>query len=162
MPRYKFSQLVGKTFVIKNSMPYYDIYDVNQFGDKAKPKGYFKKGDSFILDSYLAPREAGPDKNYPTIKYAKRSNYYFTFFRDSGYYGVIHDPNTKQFDIKVLKQEGAKTIEEQKKEQEKENQTPADIAKEAVVSVYGDIKKLVLLGFGVLAIGYLLPKILKK
>ena len=162
MPLYNFSQLVGKTFVMKVPTPFYRLNDIATLGDKSKPVGNLKVGYSFVLDSYLAPREAGglPPYPCPPLCYAKRSNYYFTFKGNDGKnYGVIYDPVKKQFDTGALKQQGAKTVEEEIKEAE-------EAAKDPIAEFFKGtgktVKNLLYIGAGVLAIGYLLPKFLKK
>lgn len=114
------------------------------------------------MDSYLQPREAGslPPYPCPPLCYGKRDFYYFTFKgNDGNMYGVRYLQDQNQFDSKVLREQGVKTVEETRKEDE-ENLKPWY---EKLGEQLGkDFKKVLLIGIGVIAIGYLLPKINKK
>tara|TARA_R110000868_G_scaffold258476_3_gene515999 strand:+ start:921 stop:1394 length:474 start_codon:yes stop_codon:yes gene_type:complete len=156
MPLYNFSQLVGKTFVLKNDTPFYRINDINNLGDNAKPVNKLKANYSFVLDSYLSPTDGGTNPIYPSIKYAKRSYYFFTFYGNDGkYYGVIYDPIKKQFNTDVLRQQGAKTIEQQIREKEELN-------KSFLEKLLPSVKKALFIGIGIFAIVQILPILIKK
>jgi hypothetical protein len=146
-------QLIGKTFFVTRPIDFYRVDDVNNFGDNARPvSNKLKTGYSFVMDSYLLPGEAHTG-NYG-IKYAKRSNTYFTFYgNDRKYYAVIFKSDGR-FSLKKLKEQGA--------------QSDADIqaAAEAANETTGDkltklLKTVVYIGVGIFAAGYLIPKLKK-
>jgi hypothetical protein len=157
MPKVDPSQLIGKTFYPIYALNYYDVNDINNKGDKAIPIGKFKVGESFVMDSYLSPIE---QQTKYGIKYAKRSNLYLTFFRGKKYCAIIYNPNV--FSLKALKEQGVKTIEEQIKEQQQQNETPLD----KVFNVLGEggkiVKNILIFGVIIYAVGYLAPKFQKK
>jgi hypothetical protein len=164
MPLISISQLLDKTFYVTKKVPIFRVNDLNKYGDKAKKVGFLNPDYFFVLDSYIAPKESGVDKYY--LQYAKLSNYYFTFRgNDGGYYGVKY-VNDGRFSLKALQQQGVKTIEEQKKEQEEKEKTPVEKATEKITDIFTGagktFKTLLYIGAGVFAVGYLLPKILKK
>lgn len=145
-------QFIGKTFIIKNATPFYRVNDINIYGDKAENLGSLKKDYSFKLDSYLEPREAGANKNYPTLIYGKRDFYYFTFFgKDGNYYAVRYLPDSSQFDTSILRQQGIKTVEELIAEQE-ENK------KSTFQKFFEQTKKIIYIGIGAWIVVTLLKK----
>jgi hypothetical protein len=158
MPQVNVSQLIGKTFYPRIPIPYFDVYDVNNDGDKAMIKGFLKQNESFVMDSYLSPKEAYTS-NYG-IKYAKRSNLYLTFYRGNKYYGIIYTPFL--FSLSKLQDQGVKTVEEERKQQEEENKTPIDKITDVFKGGAGMVKNLLYIGVAIFAIGYLVPKFNKK
>ena len=159
MPTFSASQLIGKTFYTTKPLNFYRVSDINTLGDNAKPvSNKLKTGYSFVLDSFLLPTE--PFTKYG-IRYAKRSDTYFTFYgNDKNYYAVKYAKDN--FSSKALKEQGAKTDEQIIKEKEQEQQTPADYIKNALISAGTLTKNVIYIGLGIFAIGYILPKILKK
>ena len=151
------NQLIGKTFYPIYKLNYYDVIDINNDGDNAKPIGQLKVNDSFVMDSYLLPIQAQTKYG---IKYAKRSNLYLTFFRGKKYYAIIYNPNS--FSLRDLQQQGVKTITEELKEQEEANKTPIDKVFDFLGAGGKIIKNVLIFGVVILAAGYLIPKIQKK
>ena len=150
-------QLIGKTFFITRPLEFYRVADVNAFGDAAKPvSNKLKRGYSFVLDSFLLPTESYT--KYGT-RYAARSNPYFTFYgNDRNYYAVIQKPDGR-FSLDKLKQQGAQTDVQLAQQAAAAQQTPAE---NFFTSLTSTSKNLLYITAGVLAAGYLLPKILKK
>jgi hypothetical protein len=161
MPIFSASQLIGKTFYVTKPLDFYRVNDINLQGDNAKPiSNKLKSGYSFVMDSYLAPVEAY--KNAYGIQYATRTNYYLTFYgNDGGYYAVIFK-NDKRFSLEKLKEQGAKSDAEIEAEKKKEAETPVDVIKNLLTGAGKTTKTILYIGVGVIALGYLLPKILKK
>jgi len=150
-------QLIGKTFFVTRPLEFYRVADVNAFGDAAKPvSNKLKRGYSFVLHSFLLPTESYT--KYGT-RYAARSNPYFTFYgNDGNYYAVIQKPDGR-FSLDKLKEQGAKSEVEIAQAIEAASQTPAE---KFFASLSKTSKNLLYIAAGVLAAGYLLPKILKK
>jgi hypothetical protein len=150
-------QLIGKTFFVTRPLDFYRVVDINAFGDKAKPvSNLLKRGYSFVLDSFLLPTESFT--KYGT-RYAARSNPYFTFRgNDGGYYAVMNKPDGR-FSLDKLKEQGAKTETEIAQAIETASKTPVE---NFFSSLTTTSKNLLYITAGVLAAGYLLPKILKK
>lgn len=159
MPIFSASQLVGKTFFITRPIEFFRVSDVNNYGDNAKPVGKLKSGYSFVMDSYLLPTEA---YSKYSIKYAKRSNTYFTFIgNDKNYYAVIYK-NDGRFSLTKLIEQGVKSDIQIAKEKTEEEKTPIDKITDLFASGGKTLKTILYIGVGVYALGYLLPKILKK
>jgi hypothetical protein len=150
-------QLIGKTFFVTMPLEFYRVADVNAFGDAAKPvSNKLKRGYSFVLDSFLLPTESYT--KYGT-RYAARSNPYFTFYgNDGNYYAVIQKPDGR-FSLDKLKEQGAQTDVQLAQQAAAAQQTPAE---NFFTSLTSTSKNLLYIAAGVLAAGYLLPKILKK
>jgi len=150
-------QLIGKTFFIIRPLEFFRVADVNAFGDAAKPvSNKLKRGYSFVLDSFLLPTESYT--KYST-RYAARSNPYFTFYgNDRNYYAVIQKPDGR-FSLDKLKEQGAQTDVQLAQQAAAAQQTPAE---NFFASLSKTSKNLLYIAAGVLAAGYLLPKILKK
>jgi hypothetical protein len=157
MPIFSPGQLIGKTFFVTRPLEFYRVNDVNLLGDKAKPvSNKLKRGYSFVLDSFLLPTESYT--KYGT-RYAARTNPYFTFYgNDKNYYAVIQKPDGR-FSLDKLKEQGAQTDVEIAQAIEAASQTPAQ---NFFTSLSTTTKNLIYIAAGVLAAGYLLPKILKK
>jgi hypothetical protein len=151
------NQLIGKTFYPLYKLNYYDVFDINNDGDNAKSSGNFKVGESFVMDSYLLPI---PAQTKYGIKYAKRSNLYLTFYRGKNYYAVIYNPNV--FSLHDLQQQGVKTIEQEMKEEAEANKTPIDKVLDVLGAGSDVVKKLLIFGVVIIAIGYLAPKFKKN
>jgi hypothetical protein len=163
MPIVSAGQVIDKTLFLKRPSNFYRAGDVslptpsnpNKNADKAKPiSNKLPTGYSFLVDSFL---KADAAKN--------RSNLYWTFFgKDGKYYAIKHDPTLFSFD--ALKQQGVKTTEEVIKAQEEEKKTPIDKATETLTNLATGAgktaKNLLYIGAAVFAVGYLLPKFLKK
>jgi hypothetical protein len=150
-------QLIGKTFFVTRPLDFYRVVDINAFGDKAKPvSNLLKRGYSFVLDSFLLPTESFT--KYGT-RYAARSNPYFTFRgNDGGYYAVMNKPDGR-FSLDKLKEQGAQTDVQLAQQAAAAQQTPAE---NFFSSLTTTSKNLIYITAGVLAAGYLLPKLLKK
>lgn len=157
MPIFSPGQLIGKTFFITRPLEFYRVNDVNQFGDAAKPiSNKLQRGYSFVLDSFLLPTQEFTKYG---IRYAARSNPYFTFYgHDGGYYAVIQKPDGR-FSLDALKQQGAQTDVQLAQQAAAAQQTPAE---NFFSSLSTTTRNLLYIAAGVLAAGYLLPKILKK
>jgi hypothetical protein len=153
-------QLIGKTFFVTKPLEFYRVSDVNNFGDAARPvSNKLNTGYSFVLDSFLLPREAGTG-NYG-IKYAKRSNPYFTFFgTDKKYYAVIFK-NDKRFSLSKLVEQGAKSDVQLAAEKAEENKTTSDKLNDLLTSGGKTLKTLLYIAVGIYAAGYLIPKFKK-
>ena len=157
MPIFSPGQLIGKTFFVTRPLDFYRVNDINQFGDAAKPiSNKLKTGYSFVLDSFLMPTQEYTKYGF---RYAARSNTYFTFYgHDGGYYAVIQKPDGR-FSLSKLKEQGAQTDVQLAQQAAAALQTPS----ESFFSNLGKTTKtLIYIAAGVLAAGYLLPKILKK
>lgn len=150
-------QVIDKTLFLKRPSNFYRAGDLSKTAnaDKAKPvSNKLPAGYSFVVDSYLA---ADPGNN--------RTSFYWTFYgKDRKYYGIKHDPNLFSFD--ALKQQGVKTTEEVIKAEEEAQKTPIDKATETLTNLATGAgktaKNLLYIGVGIFAVGYLLPKFLKK
>jgi len=161
MPIFSASQLIGKTFYVTRPLDFYRVNDINNAGDNAKPiSNKLKAGYSFVMDSYLAPVQAF--KNSYGTQIATRTNTYITFYgNDGGYYAVVYK-NDKRFSLSKLVEQGAKSDAEIKAEAEKEAESPVDVIKNLLTGAGKTTKTILYIGVGVFALGYLLPKILKK
>jgi hypothetical protein len=157
MPIFSPGQLIGKTFFVTRPLEFYRVADVNALGDAAKPvSNKLKRGYSFVLDSFLLPTESFT--KYGT-RYAARTNPYFTFYgNDKNYYAVIQKPDGR-FSLDKLKEQGAQTDVEIAQAIETASKTPIE---KFFTSLTSTSKNLLYITAGVLAAGYLLPKILKK
>jgi hypothetical protein len=153
-------QLIGKTFYVAKPIDFFRVDDINNFGDNARPiTNKLKIGYSFVLDSFLLPREAGTG-NYG-FKYAKRSNPYFTFFGTDGKYYAVMFKNDKRFSLSKLKEQGAKSDVQLAAEKAEENKTPVDKLSDLFSSGAKTLKTLLFIGVGIYAAGYLIPKLRK-
>jgi hypothetical protein len=161
MPIFSASQLIGKTFYVTRPLDFYRVSDINNDGDNAKPiSNKLKSGYSFVMDSYLAPIQEY--KNAYGTKLATRTNYYFTFYgNDGGYYAVVF-VNDKRFSLSKLLEQGTKSDEQIREEAEKAAETPVDVIKNLLTGAGKTTKTILYIGVGIIALGYLLPKILKK
>jgi hypothetical protein len=161
MPIFSASQLIGKTFYVTRPLDFYRVNDINNAGDNAKPiSNKLKAGYSFVMDSYLAPVQAF--KNSYGTQISTRTNTYITFYgNDGGYYAVVYK-NDKRFSLSKLVEQGAKSDAEIKAEAEKEAESPVDVIKNLLTGAGKTTKTILYIGVGVFALGYLLPKILKK
>ena len=164
MPLYNISQLIGKTMYVTKPISLYRVTDINEKGDSAKPIKNLEKGYAFVLDSYLAP--VNEYTSSYGIHYATRSNFYFTFYgHDKNYYAVMYKDDGR-FSNKKLQEQGAQTVVQQQQQQQEASETPIDKITETVKDIFTGsgkmIKTVVYVGLGVFAIGYLLPKFLKK
>jgi len=157
MPIFSPGQLIGKTFFVTRPLEFYRVNDVNLLGDKAQPvSNKLKRGYSFVLDSFLLPTESYT--KYGT-RYAARTNPYFTFYgNDKNYYAVIQKPDGR-FSLDKLQQQGAQSDVQLAQQAAAALQTPAQ---NFFTSLSTTTKNLIYIAAGVLAAGYLLPKILKK
>jgi hypothetical protein len=164
MPIFSASQLIGKTFYVTKSLDFYRVNDINNAGDNAKPiSNKLKAGYSFVMDSYLAPVQAF--KNAYGTQIATRTNTYITFYgSDGGYYAVIYK-NDGRFSLKKLQEQGAKSDAEIQAEKEKAVQTPIESISETIKNLFSGAAKttktILYIGVGVIALGYLLPKLKK-
>jgi hypothetical protein len=146
-------QVIDKTLFLTKPANFYRAGEINT----KNPKPVSNKlpiGYGFKVDSYL---DAKPDKN--------RDFFYWTFYgKDKKYYAIRHDPSGFSFD--ALKQQGVKTVEEQKKEEIEENKTVAEKATETITDLATGagktVKNLLYIGVGIFAVGYLLPKFINK
>lgn len=160
MPIYSASQLIGKTFFVTRPLEFYRVSDVNNSGDNARPvTNKLKSGYSFVLDSFLLPTEQYIKYG---IKYASRTNTYFTFKGNDGNYYAVIFKNDGRFSSKKLIEQGVKSDIQIEKEKEQENKTPVDKLTDVFTSGGKTLKTILYIGVGVIALGYLLPKILKK
>lgn len=151
------SQLIGKTFYTQKIIPYYSIIDLNNKGDKAKPIGNLKTNYSFVLYSYIkSVPEAYKDKY--SIYHAKLSDIYFTFYGNDGKQYAVKYANDGRFNTKILKEQGVKTVVQEQKEKEEKEKTPIDKISELFSNAGNSLKKIIYLGLGIYAIGYLIQK----
>ena len=150
-------ELIGKQFYIQKSIPFYKVSNINILGDKAKPSGHLKVNYSFIMDSFIQPKESGYKDKYG-LNYAKLSDYYFTFYgNDKNYYAVKYSPDGR-FNFKKLLEQGTKTVVQEQKEKEEKEKTPIDKISELFSDAGNSLKKIIYLGLGIYAIGYLIQK----
>jgi hypothetical protein len=158
MPIFSAGQLIGKTFFVTRPLDFYRVSDINQFGDTAKPiSNKLRRGYSFVMDSFLLPVQAYTSNS--GVYHATRSNTYFTFKgHDGGYYAVIQKPDGR-FSLDALSQQGAQSDLQLAQQAAAAAQTPAE---NFFSSLSATTKNLLYIAAGVLAAGYLLPKILKK
>lgn len=156
MPLINWGQLIDKTFVTAIPTPVYRTSDIINKGDKAKPATTVKKGYSFILDSFLSPVEENRKYGFLT---AKRSDYYLLFKGNDGKpYAIKYNPNAQQFDSKILREQGVKTIQEQIKEAEDREKNPLTRFWDSLGKTG---KTAIFIGLGIFALGYLIPKLKK-
>jgi len=165
MPLISISQLLDKTIWLKKPSRFFRTADVIKFGDKAKPvSNNLKTGYSFKLHSFFIPAPDSYTDKYG-VKYAPRSKYYWLFYGQDGKYYAIEFDETK-FSLQRLLEQGVKTIQQQQAEQKEEEKTPIDKVTETFTNLFtgaGNTAKTILyIGVGVFALGYLLPKFLKK
>jgi len=157
MPIVDAGKIIGKTLFLRKEANFYRGSDICKAcnADKARPVGNkLPKGYGFVVDSFLAP---APESN--------RTDFYWTFFgKDKRYYGIKHDPKLFSFD--ALKEQGVKTVAEVIKEEKEENKTPVekatDTLKELATGAGKTARNLLYIGVGIFAVGYLLPKFIKK
>lgn len=150
-------QIIGKTLFLKKSANFYRAGDVSKYSnaDKAQPVGNkLPAGYFFVVDSFL---QADPGIN--------RSSFYWTFFgKDKKYYAIKHDPSLFSFDR--LKDQGVKTTQEVIKAEEESNKTPVEKITDTVTNLFTGAgktaKNILYIGVGIFAVGYLLPKFIKK
>lgn len=164
MPLISVSQLLNKTIYLKKPSKFYRAADIVTLGDKAQPvSNELKTGYFFKLHSYLAPAPQ-PYTKYGQ-QYAKRSDYYWLFYGNDGKYYAIKYDETK-FSLDKLLQQGVKTVAQEIKEKEQENLTAGEKLQQTITDIFtgaaSTAKTVLFIGVGVLAVGYLLPKILKK
>lgn len=163
MPLINATQLIGKTFYVTKPIDVYTVESINTKGDNAKKIGRINTGNFFILDSFLMPSEAYTKYGF---KYAKRNDTYFLFYDSSKKYLAVKYAADGRFSLKKLAEQGVKTVEQEIKEKEAAEQTPVDKITDTIKNLFsgaaGTVKTLLYIGVGVLAVGYLLPKILKK
>lgn len=153
MPVYSPTQLIGKTIFLQSSQNYYDVFDINNLGDNAKPIGTIK---SFVLDSYLLPTQ-GYINSYG-IKYAKRDYTYFTFYQSGKYYAVRFNVNNINTD--ALKQQGSLTIAE---EIEKQKEDSKDIFDKLFSGLHigKSLKTVLIIALSIAIVVFVLPHVLK-
>ena len=146
-------EVIDKTLFLTKPANFYQAGNINTKNPKPisnkLPTGY-----GFKVDSYLEPK---PDIN--------RDFFYWTFYgKDKKYYAIKHDPDG--FSFEALKQQGVKTVEQQKKEEKEENKTVVEKASETITDLATGagktVKNLLYIGVGIFAVGYLLPKFIKK
>jgi hypothetical protein len=153
-------QLLGKTFYVTRPIDFYRVSDINNFGDLARPvSNKLKTGYSFVLDSFLLAKEAHTG-NYG-IKYAKRSDTYFTFYGNDGKYYAVKFVNDKRFSLNKLLEQGAKTDQQLAAEKVEENKTASDKLSDLFSSGAKTLKTILYIGLGIYAAGYLIPKLKK-
>jgi len=158
------AQLIGKTFYITKPLEFYRVSDIISKGDKATPvSNNLRTGYAFVMDSFLLPVQENTKYGFKT---ATRSNTYFTFFgNDKKNYAVIFK-NDGRFSLDKLLEQGAVTFKDELKKQAEENKTTAEKITDSVKDIFtgtgNTLKKVLFIGVGVIALGYLLPKILKK
>jgi hypothetical protein len=164
MPLFSPAQLIGKTFYITRPLEFYRVSDIISKGDKATPvSNNLRTGYSFVMDSFLLPVQEFTKYGFKT---ATRTNTFFTFFgTDRNNYAVMFK-NDGRFSLDKLLEQGAITFKEELKKQAEENKTTAEKITESIKDIFTGgsktIKTVLYIGVGVFAIGYLLPKILKK
>jgi hypothetical protein len=164
MPLFSPAQLIGKTFYITRPLEFYRVSDIISKGDKAMPvSNQLRTGYSFVMDSFLLPVQEFTKYGFKT---ATRSNTYFTFFgSDKNNYAVIFK-NDSRFSLNKLLEQGAITFKEELKKQAEDNKTTAEKITESLKDIFTGggktLKTVLFIGVGVFAIGYLLPKFIKK
>jgi len=163
MPLINATQLIGKTFYVTKPIDVYTVESINTKGDNAKKIGRINTGNFFILDSFLMPAVAHTSYGY---KYATRTDIYFLFYDSSNKYLAVKYVADGRFSLKKLAEQGVKTVEQEIKEKEAAEQTPVDKITDTIKNLFtgvgNTLKTVIYIGVGVLAVGYLLPKILKK
>ena len=161
---YSAGQLIGKTLVLNHSVNVYKVVDINELGDSAKPTRTMKQGDSFTVDSFLSPT-SGYTSSYG-IKYAKRSNPYFTFYAGNSYEGIAIISDGR-FSIKSLTAQGALNVKEEvaaQTETEKEGTISGffDNIKGFFGVIFKNIIPILIIIAVIVAIIYLSPLLTKK
>lgn len=161
MPIFSAGQLIGKTFYVTRPLDFYRVSDINNYGDRAKPiSNKLKTGYTFVMDSYLAPVQDYTN-NYG-VHYAQRSDSYFSFYgHDKGYYAVKYAGDGR-FSLKKLMEQGAKSDVQLAAEKAEENKTAGEKLSDMFTSLGKTTKTILFIGLGVFAVGYLLPKFIKK
>ena len=160
MPQVEIRKLIGKSIFVTTTIPVYRVSDINEKGDKAKPVVNVNKGYSFVLDSYLTPTEAY--KSSYGLSYAKRSDIYFLFYgHDKHYYAVKYKPDGR-FSWTKLQEQGVTSTKEDIEAAKEAEKSPIDKITEAFSGAGKTVKTLLYIGVAVFAIGYLVPKFIKK
>ena len=164
MPLFSPTQLIGKTFYITRPLEFYRVSDIITKGDKALPvSNNLRTGYSFVMDSFLLPVQEFTKYGFKT---ATRSNTFFTFFgSDKNNYAVMFK-NDGRFSLSKLLEQGAITFKDELKKQAEDNKTTAEKITESLKDIFTGggktLKTVLFIGVGVFAIGYLLPKFIKK
>lgn len=155
MPLFNVNALIDKTLVIKQPTKFYRVADIVSKGDQAKPvSNLLKPGYNFVMDSYLTPTEENTKYGFKT---ATRSDYYLTWRgRDRGYYAVKYNPSI--FSATALKEQGVKTVEQQRKEDEAKDEGLIEKLGKGVNQVFSTGKNILYIGLAVFAAGYLIEK----
>jgi hypothetical protein len=110
MALYSASQLLGKTILLNKRVNVYSVFDLNANGDNSKPIGTLDRGDTFVIDSFLA-QTTGYVSSYG-IKYAPRKTPYFTFYQ-GGAYNAVAIIADGRFSVNALKDQGALNVKEE-------------------------------------------------
>lgn len=158
MALYSMTQLLGKTILLDKTVDVYEVNAINVLGDKAKPVFQLSKGQTFLLDSFLAPRPE-EKRTDGSIMYAKRSNFYFTFFIGTKYYAVIVK-NDGRFSLNALKEQGALSVKEEEEKKKEDDELFSNPFK-PLGNIFENIKPILMTVLAIILVIYLLPVILK-
>lgn len=152
MALFSMTQLIGKTLYLKSPQKFYRVADIVSKGDNAKPvSNSLKRGYFFVVDSYLAPGEQNNQYGFTT---AKRSDYYFTWRgNDGNMYAIKYANNI--FDLGKLTEQGALTVKQEVENKEDQKSTFMDNLFKNL-NIGKDLKPIIYIGLGVVAVGYLL------
>lgn len=157
---YTAGQLIDKTIWLNKPLQFYRVTDIINVGDKAKPiASTLKAGYSFVLDSVLMPTQAFTKYGFTT---AARDVAYWTFYGNDKKYYAVRYADDNRFNLKKIIDQGAKSVKEQTKITEEILAPVENPITNLLTGLTKTAKNVLYIGVAVLAVGYLLPKILKK
>lgn len=157
---YTAGQLIDKTIFINRPLNFYRVTDIINIGDKAKPiANTLKTGYNFVLDSVLMPTQAFTKYSFTT---AARDVAYWTFYGNDKKYYAVKYADDNRFDFKKIIQQGAQNTAQQQAATEQILAPVENPINNLLIGLSKTAKTVLYIGVGVFAVGYLLPKILKK
>ena len=157
---YTAGQLIDKTIWLTKPLQFYRVTDIINVGDKAKPvANTLKAGYSFVLDSVLMPTQAFTKYGFTT---AARDVAYWTFYGNDKKYYAVRYADDNRFDLKKIIQQGAQSTAQQQAATAEILAPVENPITNFLTGLTSTAKNILYIGVAVLAVGYLLPKILKK
>ena len=157
MALYSAEQLLDKTLLLNKTVDLYNVLDINNSGDQAKPVFTLTAGHTFVLDSFLLPTEGYT--NAYGIHYAKRDFLYFLFFNLAGDYMAVR-VRPGIFSLKALQDQGALTVKEELDAAKRENM--GWLEKLIYDLTHGPLKTVAIVGLVIFGAGYLISKSKKR
>jgi uncharacterized protein YceK len=144
---------------IKKPIKFYRAGDIIKDGDNAKSIGTLKMGYSFVFDSVLMPTETFTNYGFVT---AKRSDAYWTFYGNDKKYYAVKYADDNRFDLRRIIAQGAQSVTQQQATTAAILAPTGNPVTDFLTGLTSTAKTVLYIGVAVLAVGYLLPKIIKK